>query len=100
MARRNTEMGTPKTPKDSKDTGHTESTVGSVEEFFERVLSQSRELDLVVGSTKDAIQQSDNRRVESLQRSFDEKIQSLEETLKELREAHYSNRHTDTPRDG
>jgi DNA-binding transcriptional regulator GbsR (MarR family) len=92
-------MGTPKKLKDSKDTRDTESTVDSVEEFFERVRSQSRELDMVVGSTKDAIQQSDNRRVESLQRSFDEKIQDLEKTLKELREAYYPDRHPYPPGD-
>jgi hypothetical protein len=78
MGTGDTKMGTPTTPEGSQDTGHTESTVSSVEEFFERVSSKSRELDLVVGSTKDAIQQSDHRRVESLQRSFDEKIQELE----------------------
>lgn len=88
------EMGTPATPKDSEDIGDTESTVNSVEEFFERVLSKSRELDLVVGATRGAIQQSDHRRVESLQRSFNEKIQSLEETLKELREARYPDGNT------
>ena len=93
-------MGTPKKFKDSKDTRNTESTVDSVEEFFERVRSQSRELDMVVGSTVNAIQQSDNRRVESLQRSFDEKIQELEETLKELRATYYSDRDPDTSRNG
>jgi len=87
-------MGTPATPKDSQDTRDTDSTVNSVEEFFERVLSKSRELDLVTGATRDAIQQSDHRRIESLQRSFDEKIQSLEETLKELREARYPDGNT------
>ena len=92
-------MGAPATPKNSKDIGNTESTVDSVEEFFERVRSKSRELDLVVGATRGAIQQSDHRRVESLQRSFDEKIQSLEKTLKELREAYYSDRHPYPPRD-
>jgi len=100
MGTGNTKMGTPTTPKGSQDIGHPESTVSSVEEFFERVRSQSRELDMVVGSTKDAIQQSDNRRVESLQRSFDEKIQELEETLKELRATYYSDRDSDTSRDG
>lgn len=89
-------MGTPTTPEGSQDIGHPESTVSSVEEFFERVLSKSRELDLVVGSTKDAIQQSDHRRVESLQRSFNETFQELEETLKELRATYYSDRDTDT----
>jgi hypothetical protein len=100
MGTGNTKMGTPTTPEGSQDIGHPESTVSSVEEFFERVRSQSRELDMVVGSTKDAIQQSDNRRVESLQRSFDEKIQELEETLKELRATYYSDRDPDTSRDG
>ena len=93
-------MGAPATPKNSKDTGNTESTVNSVEEFFERVRSKSRELDMVVGTTRGAIQQSDHRRVESLQRSFDEKIQELEKTLKELREAYYSDRHPYPPGDG
>ena len=88
------EMGTPATPKDSKDIGDTESTVNSVEEFFERVRSKSRELDLVTGATRDAIQQSDHRRIESLQRPLDEAFQSLEETLKELRETHYPDRNT------
>jgi hypothetical protein len=92
-------MGAPATPKNSKDTGNTESTVNSVEEFFERVRSKSRELDMVVGTTRGAIQQSDHRRVESLQRSFDEKIQELEKTLKELREAHYPDRHPYPPGD-
>jgi hypothetical protein len=93
------EMGTPTTPKDSKDTGDTSSTVNSVEEFFERVRSKSRELDLVTGATRDAIQQSDYRRVESLQRPLDEAFQELEKTLKELREAHYPDRHPHPPRD-
>lgn len=92
-------MGSSKTHKDSQDIGNTESTVSSVEEFFERVRSQSRELDMVVGAARSAIQQSDHRRVESLQRPFDETIQSLEETLKELREALNSNRHPHPPGD-
>jgi hypothetical protein len=100
MGRRGKEMGTPTTPKDSKDIGHTESTVNSVEEFFERVHSKSRELDLVTGATRDAIQQSDHRRIESLQRPLDEAFQELEKTLKELREAHYFDRNADTTRDG
>jgi len=90
------EMGTSTTPEGSQDIGHTESTVSSVEEFFERVLSKSRELDLVVGATRGAIQQSDHRRVESLQRSFNETFQELEETLKELRATYYSDRDPDT----
>jgi hypothetical protein len=88
------EMGTPETPKDSKDIGDTESTVNSVEEFFERVRSKSRELDLVTGATRDAIQQSDHRRIESLQRPLDEAFQELEKTLKELREARYPDGNT------
>jgi hypothetical protein len=49
------EMGTPATPKDSQDTGNTESTVNSVKEFFERVHSECRELDLATGTTRGSI---------------------------------------------
>ena len=48
-------VGAPTTPEDSQDTGDTESTVNSAEEFFERVLSKSRELDLVVGAAGGSI---------------------------------------------
>jgi hypothetical protein len=92
-------MGTSKTPKRIENIGDTESTVGSVEEFFERVRHKSRELDLVVGATIDALQQSDYRRVESLKGCFDKTVQSLEKTLKELREAHDPDRHTNTSGD-
>ena len=54
------EMGTPATPKDSKDTRDTGSTVDSVEEFFERVRSQSRELDLATGTTRGSIPKPSN----------------------------------------
>jgi hypothetical protein len=84
----------PATPKDSQDTGEPSSTVNSAEEFFERVRSKSRELDLVTGATRDAIQQSDHRRIESLQRPLDEAFQELEKTLKELREARYPDGNT------
>ena len=94
MGHRGKEMGTPETPKDSQDIGNTSSTVNSAREFFERVHSKSRELDLVAGATRDAIQQSDYRRIESLQRPLDEAFQSLEETLKELRETHYPDGNT------
>lgn len=88
------EVGAPEAPENSQDPGDAESTVGSVEEFFERVRGKSRELDLVTGATQDAIQQSDYRRIESLQRPLDEAFQSLEETLKELRETHYPDGYT------
>ena len=54
------EMGTPATPKDSQDTGDTGSTVNSVEEFFERVHSKSRELDLATGTTRGSIPKPSN----------------------------------------
>ena len=88
-------MGTPKAPKDSQSDGEPESTCSSVEEFFERVRCQSRKLDLAVGSAVEALQQSDHRRIEQIQGSIDQTFQSLEETLKKLREAHYFNRDTD-----
>lgn len=44
------EVGAPQAPTDSQDLGHAESTVGSAKEFFERVRSQSRELDLAAGT--------------------------------------------------
>jgi len=54
------EMGTPKKFKDSQDTGDTGSTVNSVEEFFERVRSKSRELDLATGTTRGSIPKPSN----------------------------------------
>jgi hypothetical protein len=48
-------MGAPATPKDSKDTRDAESTVDSAREFFKRVRSQSRELDLATGTTRGSI---------------------------------------------
>ena len=51
MARRNTEMGTPQTPKGSENIGNTKSTVSSHQEFFDRVRRKSRELDLAIKST-------------------------------------------------
>lgn len=45
-----TKVGAPQAPTNSQDPRHTESTVGSAREFFERVRSQSRELDLAAGT--------------------------------------------------
>lgn len=50
VGHRDAEVGAPQTPKDSQDTRHPESTVNSAEEFFERVRSKSRELDLAAGA--------------------------------------------------
>jgi len=50
VGHRSGEVGAPQAPKNSQDPGHAESTVGSVEEFFERVRSKSRELDLAAGT--------------------------------------------------
>jgi len=44
------EVGAPQAPTDSQDIGHAESTVGSVEEFFRRVHSESREPSLAPGT--------------------------------------------------
>lgn len=49
------EMGTPETLKDSQDIGNTSSTVNSAREFFERVHSKSRELDLATGTARGSI---------------------------------------------
>jgi hypothetical protein len=46
------EMESPATPGDSQDPRHSGSTVNSVEEFFERVRDQSRELDLATGTKR------------------------------------------------
>ena len=54
------EMEPPTTPKDSKDTRDTGSTVNSAREFFERVRSQSRELDLATGTTRGSIPKPSN----------------------------------------
>lgn len=93
-------MGTSETPKDSKDIRDTEPTVSSVEQFFERVRSKSRELDMAARATIDALYESDHRRVESLQGSFDQKIQELEKTLEEIRKTLDLDRDANTPRHG
>jgi hypothetical protein len=54
------EMETPATPKDSQDPRDTSSTVNSAREFFERVRSQSRELDLATGTTQGSIPKPSN----------------------------------------
>jgi hypothetical protein len=48
VGHRDAEVGAPQAPTNSQDPGHAESTVSSVEEFFERVRSKSRELDLAI----------------------------------------------------
>lgn len=52
MGRGNTEVGAPETHQDLQDIGESESTVGSLEEFFQRVRSKSRELDLATGTRR------------------------------------------------
>lgn len=93
-------MGTFETPKGSEDIRDTEPTVSSVEQFFERVRSKSRELDLAARATIDALYESDHRRVESLQGSFDQKIQELEKTLEEIRKTLDLDRDANAPRHG
>ena len=59
VGHRDAEVGAPQAPTDSQDPGHAESTVGSVEEFFERVRSKSRELDLAAGTASKIRQSGD-----------------------------------------
>lgn len=58
VGRRDAEVGAPIYPEGSQDPRNAESTVGSVEEFFERVRSQSRELDLATGTTPSKVSKS------------------------------------------
>ena len=50
VGHRDAEVGTPMYPEGFEDPWDTSSTVGSVNEWFERVRSQSRELDLATGT--------------------------------------------------
>jgi hypothetical protein len=52
VGRGDTEVGALKAHQDLQDTGEPESTVGSLEEFFQRVRSKSRELDLATGTRR------------------------------------------------
>lgn len=48
---RGAEVGAPGSPQDSQSARYPSSTVGSAEEFFERVRSKSRELDMAIRTT-------------------------------------------------
>jgi hypothetical protein len=93
------EMGTPTAPKSKKDTGKPSRKDKRFEELWGHLSCELGELSVVTRSTTEAIQQSDYRRVESLQRSVDEAFQSAEKALKELRETYYSDGHTNPSRD-
>ena len=92
-------MGTLTSSQSKKDTGKPSRKDKRFEELWGHLSCELGELSVVTRSTTEAIQQSDYRRVESLQRSVDEAFQSAEKALKELRETYYSDGHTNPSRD-
>ena len=99
MDTRDTKMGTPRTSNSSESDGDTNATFGSVEEFFEHIRSQSRELDMASRAEFEEVRLSNYRRKQSIQRSINEAIQSLEEAAKRLQKEIDSNRNPKPPRD-
>lgn len=89
-------MGTSKTPKSEQDLGKLSRKDKRFEELWGHLYSELGKLSLVAGRTKEAIRQSDYRRVESFQRPLDETFQSAEKTLKELQATYYSDRYPNT----
>lgn len=89
-------MGTSKTPKIEQDLGKPSRKDKRFEELWGHLHSELGELSLVTGRTREAIRQSDYRRVESLQGLLDEAFQSAEKTLKELQTTYYSDGHPNT----
>jgi hypothetical protein len=75
------EVGAPEAPQGGEGNGDTNSTVGSVEEFFGRVRDKFRELDVVAGSEPE-VRLPNLRRVKSVQRPKHKKVQGIEEVLK------------------
>jgi hypothetical protein len=83
-------MGTPKTPKSSKDIGKPNTTFISVEEFFEYIRCKSRKFDVAMRTARDEqIQEPNHRREQPIQRSIDQTIQSSKETSKKLQSTYY-----------
>lgn len=91
------EMGTSKAPNSQQDTRQPSREDPSFEKAWGNLCSELGELSMVVGEFRDAIRQSNHRRVESLQGSVDEAFQSAEKTLKELQETYYPNGDAYTP---
>jgi len=75
------EVGAPEAPQGGEGNGDTNSTVGSVEEFFGRVRDKFRELDVVAGSEPE-VRLPNLRRVKSVQRPKHKKVQSTQEAPK------------------
>lgn len=100
MGTRDKEVGTPTTPQSEQNLGKPNRKDERFEKLWTHLSSQLGELSVVAGATKRSVQQSDYRRIESLQGFFHEAIQGAEKTLKELRTTYYSDRHTDTSRNG
>jgi len=82
-------MGSSETPQDQQNNGDTRSKIGGTQEQWEHLCSELGELSLVVGELREAIRQSDHRRIESLQGPIDQAFQSAEETLKKLQASYY-----------
>ena len=92
-------MGAPETSQGQQDTGNPSRKDKRFEELWGHLSSQLGELSLATGATLDAFREFDYRRVKSLQRSVDEKIQSAEKALKELQATYYSDRNPNPSRD-
>ena len=93
-------MGTSKAPKDSQSDGNSSSEIGGTQEQWEHLCSELRELGMAVGEFREAIRQSDHRRVKSLQRPIDQTFQSAEEALKKLQASYYPYWYADSTGDG
>jgi len=93
-------MGSSETPQDQQNNGDTRSKIGSTQEQWEHLCSELGELSLVVGEFRQAIRQSDYRRIESLQGPIDQAFQSAEETVKKLQASYYPYWYTDPSGNG
>jgi hypothetical protein len=91
-------MGSSETSESQQDTGKPSHKDKRFEELWGHLSSQLGELSVVVGEFREAIRQSDNRRVESLQGPVDQAFQSTQEAFKELQETYYSDRDTNPSR--
>ena len=82
-------MGSSETLKDQQGDGDASPEIGGTLEQWEHLCSELGKLSVVTGKLREALRQSDHRRVESLQGPVNETIQGTEEALKELQEAYY-----------
>ena len=82
-------MGPSETPQNQQSDGDSCPEIGCTQEQWEHLCSELRELGMAVGEFREAIRQSDHRRIESLQRPIDQTFQSAEEALKKLQASYY-----------